>query len=270
MIAVEDNDVGTVTLGTLMDALGPLVHTRLDGPARSLTVGGVAVDSRRVGKGALFVAVRGTAADGHAFAGDAVDRGACAVVAERDLPSLGVPVVVVESSPRALALIASRFYGDPARDLRLCGITGTNGKTSTSFLVRSILARQGRRVGIIGTLGHGIDTLERDPHTTPDALGLHSWFRRMRDQHCNEVVMEVSSHAVRQHRVWGLEFEVGILTNVTHDHLDFHRDMSDYIAAKAEFCNSLAATGRRKPAGTLVYWMDDANAQSVGAAFGCR
>ncbi len=267
MMTVEAKDVGTVTLGSLIDALGPLAISPCKDGERALAIGAIAADSRLVTRGALFVAVRGTVADGHAFVRDAVARGAAAVVVESDVPSPGVPVVTVKNSAQALALLASRFYGDPARDLRLCGVTGTNGKTSTSHLVRSILATRGGPVGLIGTLGHGIDTLERDPHTTPDAISLHSWFRRMRDRHCTEVVMEVSSHAVRQHRVWGLEFEVGILTNVTHDHLDFHRDMSDYIAAKAEFCNSLAAPGRRKPAGTLVYWIDDPNARSIGAAF---
>jgi UDP-N-acetylmuramoyl-L-alanyl-D-glutamate--2,6-diaminopimelate ligase len=163
--------------------------------------------------------------------------------------------------------MASRFFGDPAHDLFLCGVTGTNGKTSTTFLLRSIFQRAGRRMGIVGTLGHGVDALAKDPHTTPDAVTLNSWFRVMRDQNCFGVVMEVSSHAVRQHRVWGLDFNVGILTNVTHDHLDFHKTMDDYKAAKAEFCHSLVAAGRRKPNGTLVYWSDDANAREIGVAF---
>ncbi|MDH4036642.1 MAG: UDP-N-acetylmuramoyl-L-alanyl-D-glutamate--2,6-diaminopimelate ligase [Candidatus Krumholzibacteria bacterium] len=261
------NDAHTMTLGSLIDALGVLVLTPLDGGTRTLVVRGIAVDSRKVQDGDLFVAVPGTAVDGHAFIGDALARGAVAVVAERPVSSLGVPCVVVESSARALALLSARFHGDAAADLRLCGVTGTNGKTSTAHLVRSIMMAAGRRMGIIGTLGHGVDTLVRDPHTTPDALTLHSWFRVMRDQHCFGVVMEVSSHAVRQHRTWGLDFEVGILTNVTHDHLDFHGSMGDYKSAKAEFCNSLVDPGRRKPAGTLVFWIDDANAREIGAAF---
>lgn len=257
-----------MNLGTLLDALGTPGPAGPDAAARDLDITAIAMDSRRVGQGDLFVAVPGITVDGHDFVADAVGRGAVAVVAERVLPDAGVPVLVVKNSARALALLASRFYGDPACDLRLCGVTGTNGKTSTSHIVRSILAHAGRKVGLIGTLGYGVETLERGPHTTPDALSLHSWFARMRDQHCIGVVMEVSSHAVRQHRVWGLDFEVGILTNVTHDHLDFHRDMSDYKAAKAEFVNSLAAPGRHKPAGTLVYWLDDPNAREIGGAFG--
>jgi UDP-N-acetylmuramoyl-L-alanyl-D-glutamate--2,6-diaminopimelate ligase len=261
------NDAHAMPLGALADALGPLARAPLAGDARAVAVRTIAVDSRRVQAGDLFVAVRGTAVDGHDFVADALARGAAAVVAERGVAAPGVPVIVVTDSAQALAALAARFQGDPAADLRLCGVTGTNGKTSTSHLVRSIMRTTGRRMGIIGTLGHGVDTLVRDPHTTPDALSLHSWFRLMRDQHCFGVVMEVSSHAVRQHRTWGLDFEVGVLTNVTHDHLDFHGSMSDYKAAKAEFCNSLAAAGRRKPAGTLVFWIDDPNAREIGTAF---
>jgi UDP-N-acetylmuramoyl-L-alanyl-D-glutamate--2,6-diaminopimelate ligase len=268
MTVVEETmETRTVTLGALVDAVGPLALAPLDAPARALTVNGIAVDSRALKAGDVFVAVRGTASDGHDFVEEAVARGAVAVVVERARPSGRVPSVMVANSAQALALMASRFHGDPARDLFLCGVTGTNGKTSTTYLLRSILQRAGRRMGIIGTLGHGVEQLVRDPHTTPDAVTLHSWFRAMRDQNCFGVVMEVSSHAVRQHRVWGLDFNVGILTNVTHDHLDFHKTMDDYKAAKAEFCHSLVAAGRHKPNGTLVYWADDANARAIGDAF---
>jgi UDP-N-acetylmuramoyl-L-alanyl-D-glutamate--2,6-diaminopimelate ligase len=257
----------TPTLELLVDALGSLSATPLEPAARAIPVSGIAVDSRRVRRGDLFVAVRGTASDGHHFLREAVENGAAAVLAERPVPGLGVPVVVVENSSRALALAASRYHGDPARDLRLCGVTGTNGKTSTTHILRSILAAAGWKTGLVGTLGHGINALVKDPHTTPDANTLHAWFRRMKDEGCVGVVMEVSSHAVRQHRVWGLDFEVGILTNVTHDHLDYHSSMEDYKAAKAEFCHSLAGTGRRKPDGTLVYWIDDPNAREIGESF---
>jgi UDP-N-acetylmuramoyl-L-alanyl-D-glutamate--2,6-diaminopimelate ligase len=122
-------------------------------------------------------------------------------------------------------------------------------------------------MGVVGTLGHGLDRLVAATHTTPDAVTLHRLFREMADEQAFGVVMEVSSHAVRQHRTWGLDFEVGILTNVTHDHLDFHGTMDDYRGAKAEFCRSLAASGRHKPAGTLVYSCDDPVANSIGDAF---
>ena len=266
-VAEERMDTRTVTLGALVDAVGALAVTPVDAAARSLAPTGIAVDSRAVQSGDVFVAVRGTANDGHDFVRDAVDRGAVAVVVERGIADLAVPSVVVVNSAQALSLMAARFHGDPAHELFLCGVTGTNGKTSTTLLVRSIMQHAGRRMGVVGTLGHGVDRLVRDAHTTPDAVTLNAWFRAMRDQDCFGVVMEVSSHAVRQHRVWGLDFNVGILTNVTHDHLDFHKTMDDYKAAKAEFCHSLVAAGRRKPNGTLVYWADDANAREIGAAF---
>ncbi len=266
-VAEEAMATRTVTLGALIDAAGTLVLTGADARVRALPVAGVTADSRAVKAGDVFVAVRGTASDGHDFVADAVRRGAVVVVGEREIAGVAAPFVRVESSSKALALLASRFFGDPARELFLCGVTGTNGKTSTTFLLRSIFQRAGRRTGLVGTLGHGVDALHKDPHTTPDAVTLHSWFRAMRDQNCFGVVMEVSSHAVRQHRVWGLDFNVGILTNVTHDHLDFHKTMDDYIAAKAEFCHSLVAKGRHKPNGTLVYWNDDANARLIGASF---
>jgi UDP-N-acetylmuramoyl-L-alanyl-D-glutamate--2,6-diaminopimelate ligase len=271
MMTTDRNTKVNVTLGQLVDALGPLVVTPLERAARSAAITGVTVDSRAIAGGELFVAVRGTTVDGHKFVRDAVERGAAAVVIAKaeaaGTPVSGAPFVVVEDSAKALALAAARFYGNPADTLRLCGVTGTNGKTSTTHLVRAILARAGMKTGLIGTLGHGIGTLVKDPHTTPDAVTLHAWLRRMQDEGCVGVVMEVSSHAVRQHRVYGLDFEVGMLTNVTHDHLDYHSSMEDYKAAKAEFCYSLNAAGRKKPDGTLVYWSDDPNAREIGSRF---
>jgi UDP-N-acetylmuramoyl-L-alanyl-D-glutamate--2,6-diaminopimelate ligase len=270
-MAKERSTRTTATLGDLVEALGALVVTPLDPVARKKAISGIAVDSRAIQGGDLFVAVRGTAVDGHRFVRDAIERGAAAVVMEAGAPPPGVPFVVVEDSTKALALAAARFYGNPADALRLCGVTGTNGKTSTTHLVRAILAAEGMKTGLIGTLGHGIgDALVKDPHTTPDAVTLHAWFRRMLDEGCVGVVMEVSSHAVRQHRVWGLDFEIGMLTNVTHDHLDYHSSMEDYKAAKAEFCYSLNAAGRKKPAGALVYWCDDPNAREIGSRFSGR
>jgi len=270
MMTYEPETRTQAMLGDLIDAAGAMVITPPDDAARGTKITGIAVDSRAVRGGELFVAVRGTAADGHAFVRDAVGRGAAAVVVEAGIPQPGVPFAVVSDSSKALALVAARFFGNPAERLRLCGVTGTNGKTSTTHLVRAILAAEGMKTGLIGTLGHGTDRLVKDPHTTPDAVTLHAWFRRMLDEGCVGVVMEVSSHAVRQHRVFGLDFEVGMLTNVTHDHLDYHSSMEDYKAAKAEFCYSLGAAGRRKPAGTLVYWSDDANAREIGSRFAGR
>jgi UDP-N-acetylmuramoyl-L-alanyl-D-glutamate--2,6-diaminopimelate ligase len=251
--------------------LGQLVtdieNARLVGRG-DVEVKGITADSRQVGPGYLFVANRGVAVDGHEFVADAVARGAVAVVTEAPVGG-DTPNLVVKDGAKALAELASRFYGNPAEGMFLCGVTGTNGKTSTSHLYRSIMEFSGwGRVGIVGTLGHGVGAeLQKTPHTTPDSIELQRQFRRMADEGCRGVVMEVSSHAVRQHRTWGLDFNVGILTNVTHDHLDYHKTLDDYRAAKKEFCFSLLSAARRKPAGTLVYWRDDPAARDIGESF---
>lgn len=234
-----------------------------------VNVAGIEVDSRKIVAGGLFVAVRGTSADGYDFTGDAVKNGAVGIVSEKPVETAGVANVVVKNSARALARLSARFFGEPARGLFLCGVTGTNGKTSTTHLYRSILNKsKWGTVGIVGTLGYGSgNTLAPAVHTTPDAIELHRQFRNMVDAGSRGVVMEVSSHAVRQHRIWGLDFDIGILTNVTHDHLDYHRTLEDYRAAKEEFCKSLAGPGRQKPPGILVYSNDDDVARSIGERF---
>jgi UDP-N-acetylmuramoyl-L-alanyl-D-glutamate--2,6-diaminopimelate ligase len=241
-------------------------------PAKRVIVEAIATDSREVKRCDLFVALRGTRADGHNYAIDAVRCGAAAVVTDLPMPEVsdaGASNVVVKDTSKALARLAARYHGDPADAMFLCGITGTNGKTSTAHMYRSIIEASGWGcMGILGTLGHGVGgELEKTPHTTPDPRELHSRFRAMVDEGCNGVVMEVSSHAVRQHRTWGLDFNVGILTNVTHDHLDYHKTIEDYQSAKKEFCDALASTERRKPAGTLVYSSDDPVARRIGEQF---
>jgi UDP-N-acetylmuramoyl-L-alanyl-D-glutamate--2,6-diaminopimelate ligase len=178
-----------------------------------------------------------------------------------------VPVAVVPHSAIALSAIAARFHGDAAARLVLCGITGTNGKSTTAMLTQSIMNASGRKTGLIGTLGWGVTELSEATHTTPDAVSLHRLFAGMESAGCFGVVMEVSSHAVRQHRTCGLNFEVGVITNVTHDHLDYHKSWEDYRDAKAEFCRSLAGSHRRKPDGALVYWREDDAARAIGEAF---
>jgi UDP-N-acetylmuramoyl-L-alanyl-D-glutamate--2,6-diaminopimelate ligase len=226
-------------------------------------------DSRRIVRGDLFVALRGTASDGHRFVHDAVARGAAAVVTDTPFPDAGVSNVVVSDTAKALAELSARFFGNPGDRLFLCGITGTNGKTTTAHMYQVIVGSLPRgRVGIVGTLGHGVGgELQKTAHTTPAPIELHKQLRNMVDNGCTGVVMEVSSHAVRQHRTWGLDFDVGILTNVTHDHLDYHKTIEDYRAAKREFCESLVAPHRRKPAGTLIYDGDDPIAREIGDAF---
>jgi len=252
-----------MTLGELIDQVG---DARIHGDS-GVTITGVAIDSRRVREGDAFVAVPGTLADGHDYVADAIARGANAVVVECAPDEVDVPVVVTKSTARAAALLAARINGNVADRLRLFGCTGTDGKSSTSWILRSILDRPAHgSFGLIGTLGWGENELHPSTHTTPDPVTLHTMLAQMESAGCVGVVMEVSSHAVRQHRTWGLDFEVGILTNVTHDHLDYHHGFSDYRDAKETFCRSLTGTRRRGREGTLVYWKNDPVAREIGEA----
>lgn len=226
-------------------------------------------DSRQVRPGTLFVATRGVKADGHEFIGAALKMGAVAVVAERPAPIPDAPQILVEDSTRAFAEIASEFYGNPSRDLRLFGVTGTNGKTSTSHLLRSICeVSSWGKVGVIGTVGHGAESqLEKSVHTTPEPATLHRLLAEMKAKGCAGVVVEVSSHAVRQQRVWGVDFEIGMLTNVTRDHLDYHPTFADYVSAKREFCESLLSAERKREPGVLAYSLDNEHSRDIGEAF---
>src|SRR3954452_12474686 len=208
---------------TLRELLG-------DGP--DVVVQGLTFDNRLVGPGTLFFCVPGFKADGHDFASDAVQRGAAALVVERPL-GLGVPEVEVEDARAAMAEIAARFYGDPTAQLRLVGVTGTNGKTTTTFLVRTILEHAGMRTGLLGTVTSIVGGRHEEVvRTTPEAIELQRTFRRMLDAGDAAAVMEVSSHALYLHRVDGLHFSARVFTNLTQDHLDFHPSMDDYFAAK--------------------------------------
>ncbi len=228
----------------------------------------VVADSRRVTPGAAFVALRGTRVDGHAFLEDAARRGARVLVVDTEPRGLGVTLVVVPDTARALARMAAKWHGEPGDRLRLCAATGTNGKTTTTWMVRAMVsASRVGRMGIVGTLGWGCTSIEATTHTTPDALALHAMLARMESSGCVGVVMEVSSHAVRQHRAYGLEFAVGIVTNVGHDHLDYHSDWDDYFDTKRRFCHAMADASRRREPGTLVYWRDDAGARRIGETY---
>lgn len=199
-------------------------------------------DSRHVGKGTLFVAQRGTKVDGHTFITGAVEQGAVAVVCE-ELPSSlkkGVAYVQVADSSLALGLMAANYYGHPSEKLKLVGITGTNGKTTTVTLLHRMFRMLGYHVGLVSTIVNKIDEEELPTgHTTPDALELNQLLRRMVDAGCQYCFMEVSSHAVVQHRIAGVQFAGAIFSNITHDHLDFHKTMANYIAAKKGFFDAL-------------------------------
>src|SRR5918996_1097479 len=192
----------------------------------------LAYDSERVGPGALFYCVRGMSSDGHEFAPDAVARGAAALVVEREL-DLAVPQVVVSDVRAAMGPLAVRFWGDPTAELSVAGVTGTNGKTTTAFLLRAILEATGRQTGLLGTVKRIVGAGEEEVvRTTPEAIDLQATFRRMLDGGDEACVMEVSSHALAFGRSAGISFDVKAFTNLTQDHLDFHSDMEDYFVAK--------------------------------------
>ena len=209
---------------TLRDLMGP--------GAPEVEISGLAYSSQSVTPGALFFCVPGFRSDGHDFAPDAVQRGAAALVTERRL-DLGVPEVVVDDVRAAMGPAAARFYGDPTAELDVVGITGTNGKTTTAFLVRHLLEAAGRQTGLLGTVKRVVGGVEEDvERTTPEAIDLQETFRRMRDGGDRAAAMEVSSHALELGRVAGIRFACRVFTNLTQDHLDFHDTMDAYFAAK--------------------------------------
>jgi UDP-N-acetylmuramoyl-L-alanyl-D-glutamate--2,6-diaminopimelate ligase len=193
----------------------------------------LAYDSRKVEPGTLFFCVVGEKADGHEFGPRAVEEGAAALVVEREMTELEVPQVVVRDSRAAMAPAAARFNGDPTAELRVVGVTGTNGKTTTAFLVREILRAADYSCGLLGTVKQIVGGVEKEvERTTPEAIELQKTFRQMLEGGDEACAMEVSSHAMTLHRADAIHFEVAIFTNLTQDHLDFHADMEDYFLAK--------------------------------------
>ena len=200
--------------------------------APDVEVSGLAYSSRSVVSGTLFFCVPGFRADGHDFAPDAVARGAVALVCQRPL-GLGVPEVIVDDVRAAMGPAAARFFGDPTAELEVVGVTGTNGKTTTAFLLRHLLEAGGRQTGLLGTVKRGVGGVEEEvERTTPEAIELQATFRAMLDSGDRACAMEVSSHALELGRVAGIRFACRIFTNLTQDHLDFHETMEAYFAAK--------------------------------------
>ena len=190
-------------------------------------------DSRKVEPGSLFFCVVGEKADGHEFGPRAVAEGAAALVVERELAELAVPQLVVPDSRAAMAPLAARFWADPTAQLRVVGVTGTNGKTTTAFLIREILQAADFRCGLLGTVKQVVGGVEKEVvRTTPEAIELQRSFRQMLDGGDEACAMEVSSHALSLHRADATRFEVALFTNLTQDHLDFHETMEEYFLAK--------------------------------------
>ncbi|HET9263923.1 MAG TPA: UDP-N-acetylmuramoyl-L-alanyl-D-glutamate--2,6-diaminopimelate ligase [Vicinamibacterales bacterium] len=253
---------------TLGDLLRDVAHMapfdrslieRLSSREAGTAVTGVSYDSRQVTAGSVFVALRGLQADGATFARDAIRRGAVAVVAEVAAISEGaVPWLRVSDARLALAALAATFYGHPSGKLQLIGVTGTNGKTTTSYVVQSIFEAAGIRCGRIGTVGYRIGSREVDAsRTTPEAPELQRMLRDMVAHGCGACVMEVSSHALSLRRADYLRFAAAVFTNLTRDHLDFHRDMEDYFAAKRRLFTLLP------PESASVVNMDDPRGADV-------
>jgi UDP-N-acetylmuramoyl-L-alanyl-D-glutamate--2,6-diaminopimelate ligase len=209
-----------------------------------LAVADVQTDSRRVGKGSVFIAVKGVHADGHQFIDGVIEKGVTAIVCEV-MPARfidEVTYVVVENSASAAGIIAHNFYGQPSERLKLVGVTGTNGKTTVATLLYKLFESLGHKSGLLSTVQNEIcGTVIAATHTTPDAISLNALLNQMVEAGCTHAFMETSSHAIHQHRIAGLQFSGGIFTNITHDHLDYHKTFDEYIRVKKSFFDSLSS-----------------------------
>ena len=203
------------------------------------------IDSRQVGSGSVFIAVRGVTADGHAFIPSVIDKGAVAVICE-ELPSSINPLVTyveVQDSSAAAGQIANNFYEQPSEKLKLVGVTGTNGKTTIATLLYKLFTAFGYKCGLVSTVENIIGShIVPATHTTPDSISLNALLKQMADEGCTHVFMETSSHAIHQKRIAGLKYTGGIFSNITHDHLDYHKTFDEYIRVKKFFFDTLPAT----------------------------
>lgn len=203
--------------------------------SEDIEIGKIVTDSRKTEKGDLFIALTGIGTDGHNYIESAVKAGAAAVVAEHECDCFGATLIVTKNSRILAAYAAANYYGMCHKKLKLIGVTGTNGKTTVTHIIKQILDLKGEKTGLIGTNHYLIGDGELPSSgTTPEAEELHGIFKKMADEGCKYVVMEVSSHALALHRCEGLNFEVGVFTNLTEDHLNYHKDMDDYAQAKSK------------------------------------
>lgn len=244
-------------LHTLLKAL-PLVKPGFENPMITEIVN----DHRKVIPGSMFICIKGYSADGHDFAEEAVKNGAAAILSEKDL-QLPVPVIVVNNTKHAIAVLADKFYGHPTEKLRLIGITGTNGKTTTSFMLEEIFSDAGLKTGLIGTISMKIgDRMIETNNTTPDTIILQQTFSEMISEGVDTAVMEVSSHALVQGRVKGCDFDVAVFTNLSQDHLDYHETMEEYQKAKGLLFTKLGNT-YTKPKYAVINLDDPAGKQYI-------
>src|SRR5213596_588104 len=223
----------------------------------------IAYDSRRVQRNSLFVALRGEKTDGHQFIGQAIEKGASVIVAEREERNHRVTCLIVENTRTALADLPISFYGHPARKLKLAAVTGTNGKTTTTFLIKHICEKAGLRCGLIGTVRYEIgERVLPAIRTTPESLDLQELLAQIVNAGCRAAAMEVSSHALAQNRTRGLEWNVAVFTNLTQDHLDFHGTMESYFESKTKLFTQLGSQ-REKPKPVAIVNIDDRYGQQM-------
>lgn len=218
----------------LLDLLNGVSYQLLSGELEK-EINNIQYDSRKIEVDDLFVCLTGFEVDGHNYANKAIEAGAKVIICEKniDIKENNVTVLLVKEGRKALALMAANYYGHPTRKLKLIGVTGTNGKTTTVYLLKSMLEKAGKKVGLVGTIANYIgDTKIKSERTTPESLELQKLFKDMVEADCEYCVMEVSSHSLYLDRVYGCEFEIGIFTNLTRDHLDFHKSFDNYYDAK--------------------------------------
>ena len=260
---VEQRQTGGVALRALLDG----VEVRAGLPTGELPILQVANDSRKVKAGSLFVAIQGEATDGNLFARDAVSRGASAVVSETPAPAdwpREIPWVQVSEGRKALAIAAANFFGQPAKALKLVGVTGTNGKTTTSSLIDSILRASGAKTGLFGTIAYHTPAGEHPaPNTTPESLDLQGFFAEIRDTGGTYATLEASSHALAMDRLWGCHFAVTVFSNLTRDHIDYHQTFDNYFAAKRRL---FEGTGAGRPDVAVVNTDDEWGKKLPGLA----
>lgn len=250
---------------SIAELLRGLKIKRVIGPLER-EIKGIAYDSRVVKNGFLFVAIRGFSLDGHTYIKDAISRGAVGVVVEKVVEFQNdITLIEVEDSREALAFLSTAFYKEPSKNLSLIGITGTNGKTTTSYIIKNILETWGKKVGLLGTI-HYITGKEimRAPHTTPESLDLQRYLNEMVDNNIEYAVIEVSSHALTLKRVEGCSFKIGAFTNFSQDHLDFHGTIKEYFAAKSRLFNYLQKDGY-----AVLNW-DDPMVRSLTEKLNCN
>jgi UDP-N-acetylmuramoyl-L-alanyl-D-glutamate--2,6-diaminopimelate ligase len=221
------------------------VHLKMVQGTTAITVSGIEIDSRKVGVGCVFVAINGVQSDGHQFIDKAIAAGALAIVCEQ-MPAVlavGVTYLQVMNAQEAVALMANNFYGEPSKKIKLVGVTGTNGKTTIATLLFKLFSQLGYTCGLLSTVQNQIaDKIIPATHTTPDAVSLNALLKQMYEEGCTHVFMECSSHAIHQHRITGLYFTGGLFSNITHDHLDYHKTFDEYIRVKKRFFDELPAS----------------------------